>query len=282
MKENRCYGLISYATVCHFQRQADNLIVESAWDVENLEVICCYPFICISRKNLYIRITASDSSKIYTIIYKEKMKLFSGKKRIYKWEGGRRVNTAQETKWIHRIKLFGSSKDADSLVRAYYDEIYIFVARQISDKELARDLTQEIFISMLRSIASYQKKRSSFRTWLYRIATNKIIDFRRKALPDTIPLDELDETETVDYVGRIDYENNIVQAEFLEKIEKYVSSFQLDIQQIFRLHIYGGQTFQEIAVLTGMPEASVKSKYYRLIRQVRREFYDEYTEIVRS
>lgn len=192
------------------------------------------------------------------------------------------MNTAQEKKWIHRIKFFSSSKDADSLVRAYYDEIYIFVVRQISDKELARDLTQEIFISMLRSIASYQEKRSSFRTWLYRIATNKIIDFRRMALPNTIPLEELDETEIVDYMGRIDYENNIAQAGFLEKIEHYVSSFQLDVQQIFRLHIYGEQTFQEIAVLTGMPEASVKSKYYRLIRQVRREFYDEYTEIVRS
>ena len=192
------------------------------------------------------------------------------------------MNNAQETKWIHRIKLFGSSKAADSLVRAYYDEIYIFVARQINDKELARDLTQEIFVSMLRSIASYQKKRSSFRTWLYRIATKKIIDFRRKVLLDTIPLEDLDETETASFVGRMDYENNIVQAEFLEKIEKYVSRFQLDVQQIFRLHIYGGQTFQEIAVLTGMPEASVKSKYYRLIRQVRREFYDEYTEIVRS
>lgn len=147
------------------------------------------------------------------------------------------MNTAQETKWIHRIKLFGSSKDADSLVRAYYDEIYIFAARQISDKELASDLTQEIFISMLRSIASYQEKQSSFRTWLYRIATNKIIDFRRKALPNVIPLEELDETETVDYVGRIDYENNIAQAEFLEKIEHYVSSFRLDVQQIFRLHV---------------------------------------------
>ena len=190
------------------------------------------------------------------------------------------MNTERENKWIHRIKLFGSSKDADSLVRLYYDEIYIFVAKQISDSELAYDLTQEIFISMLHSIGSYQEKLSSFRTWLYRIATNKVIDFRRKTAVDTISLEELGEAETKDYIAKIDYENDIDQAELLQKIECFVSGFQTDVQQIFRLHIYGGQTFQEIAVLTEMPESSVKSKYYRLLKQVRREFYDEYTEAV--
>lgn len=34
------------------------------------------------------------------------------------------------------MKLFGSSKDADCLVRAYYDEIYIFVARQNREKNV--------------------------------------------------------------------------------------------------------------------------------------------------
>ena len=190
------------------------------------------------------------------------------------------MNTERENKWIYRIKLFGSSKDADSLVRLYYDEIYIFVAKQISDSEMAYDLTQEIFISMLHSIGSYQEKLSSFRTWLYRIATNKVIDFRRKTAVDTISLEELGEAEIKDYIAKIDYENDIDQAELLQKIECFVSSFQTDVQQIFRLHIYLGQTFQEIAVLTEMPESSVKSKYYRLLKQIRREFYDEYTETV--
>ena len=190
------------------------------------------------------------------------------------------MNTEQERKWIHRIKLFGSAKDADSLIRLYYDEIYIFVVKQTGDSEQAYDLTQEIFISMLHSIGSYQEKISSFRTWLYRIATNKVIDFRRKTAVDTISLEELGESETKDYVAKIDYENDIEQAELLRKIERYVSGFQTDVQQIFRLHIYGGQTFQEIAFLTEMPEASVKSKYYRLLKQIRREFYDEYTEAV--
>lgn len=192
------------------------------------------------------------------------------------------MNTSQELRWIRKIKRFGFAKDADSLVGFYYDEIYIFVAKQINDKELAYDLTQEIFISMLRSIASYDEKKASFRTWLYRIATNKVIDFRRGNAPNTISLEAFDEEEMVDYVGGMDYENNMVQAQLLKKIEGYVSGFSIDVQQIFRLHIYGEQTFSEIAILTEMPEASVKSKYYRLMKQVRREFFNEYTEIIGS
>lgn len=192
------------------------------------------------------------------------------------------MNTAQETKWIRRIKLFGSSADADLLVRSYYDEMYGYVAKQISDRELSLDLTQEIFISMLRSIGSYQEKRASFRTWLYRIATNKIIDFRRRPGGNTVPLEEYDEKEVFCDRGWTDFGKRFVQAEFLESIERYVSGFQTDVQQIFRLHIYGEQTFPEIALLTEMPEASVKAKYYRLMKQIRRDFYGEYTEIIRG
>lgn len=187
----------------------------------------------------------------------------------------------KERKLIRKIKLFGLSKDADTLVRLYYDEIYYFVAKQINDKDTAYDLTQEIFISMLHSISSYQEKLASFRTWLYRIATNKVIDFRRKNIPQTISLEEIANSEDIAYVEQLDYIKILSQKQLLSQIEYYVSAFRTDIQQIFRLHIYGEQTFHEIAVLIGIPEASVKSKYYRLVKQIRKEFNDEYMEIIR-
>lgn len=190
------------------------------------------------------------------------------------------MDNLQERKLIRKIVLFGSSKAADTLIRSYYDEIYRFVAIQIGDKDTAYDLTQNIFISMLRSIASYREERASFRTWLYRIATNRIIDFRRKTVPRTISLDELSEAEENGCAEEIDYCKNIAGKQLMEQIEKYVCGFETDIQQIFRLHIYGEETFQKIAVLIGISEATVKSKYYRLIKQIRKEFRDEYMEII--
>ena len=192
------------------------------------------------------------------------------------------MDAIQEKKLIRKMKLFGLSKDANTLVKLYYDEIYYFVAKQINDKDIAYDLTQEIFISMLHSIGSYQEKLSSFRTWLYRIATNKIIDCRRKAVPKTIPLEDIETKEEEFFAEQIDYIKNMTQKQLLLQIECYVSAFRTDVQQIFRLHVYGEQTFGEIALLIGIPEASVKSKYYRLLKQIRKEFNNEYMEIIRN
>lgn len=189
------------------------------------------------------------------------------------------MDIVRERNLIRKIKLFGSTKAAEALVKQYYDEIYYFAVRQVNDKETAYDLTQEIFISMLHSIDSYQEKKASFRTWLYRIAANKIIDCRRKNVLKTIPLEEIETTEEKFFAEQTDYIDSMMKKELLLKIESYVSAFPTDIQQIFRLHIYGGQTFIEIAAVIGIPEASVKSKYYRLLKQIRKEFRDEYVEI---
>ena len=117
---------------------------------------------------------------------KDKTKEISSEKTTNKYE--RRL--------IRKIKLFGSSKDADTLVRMYYDEIYYFVVRQINDRDEAYDMTQDIFISMLRSIGSYNEKLASFRTWLYRIAANKVIDFRRRSIRWTVSLDNIYDADT--------------------------------------------------------------------------------------
>lgn len=180
----------------------------------------------------------------------------------------------QEQKWIKRIKLFGSKKDADQLVRSYYDEIYIFVLRQINDAETALDLTQDIFIAVLQSISAYKKEMAGFRTWVYRIATNKVIDYRKKYSPIVVDIEEIEIIEQNDYI------ENWMQGELLKKIEEFVCKYQALIQQIFRLHIYGEYTFAEIARLLDTPEATVKTKYYRLLKDIRKEFADEYKEFI--
>ncbi len=69
-----------------------------------------------------------------------------------------------EEQWIREIQRKGSRTAADHLIRAHYDEIYHFVYRQTGHKEDAMDLTQSIFLAMLRALPTYRAERGAFRT----------------------------------------------------------------------------------------------------------------------
>lgn len=173
----------------------------------------------------------------------------------------------QEAKWIQDIQRRGSHSAADKLIRAYYDEIYVFVCRQVGNKEDAMDLTQDIFLAVLRGLLTYDRRKSSFRTWLYRVAVNKIIDARRCAGPPLVPLVEIGDVEAEE-----DFTGQVRDRALLEQIERRVSGLDSQIQTVFRLRLYGDKPFPEIAAILGQPESTVKSQYYRLIQRLRKEY----------
>lgn len=180
----------------------------------------------------------------------------------------------EESRLIRRIQRTGNKTDADVLIRKYYDEIYIYVFKQTSDKEIAMDLTQEIFISVLKSINNYNRKLSGFRTWLYRIATNKTIDHLRrsntgKTFLNVDELDIPDETEFSKQMGT---------KFIIHRLQAYVNTMEADKQQIFRLKYFAEYTFIEISGILSLPESTVKSKYYRMLKQIREEFRYEYSD----
>jgi RNA polymerase sigma-70 factor (ECF subfamily) len=172
---------------------------------------------------------------------------------------------------IRKIRRNGDREAADRLVRMHYDEIFRFVRKQTASEDAAFDLTQDVFIGMLRTIAHYDPKKAGFRTWLYKIATNKTVDhFRSRAanLVETLPIDEVEPVDETDFTRQIE------DPDFAERVSAFLSALPGDTQRIFRLHIFGGYAFREIAEGLELPEGTVKTTYYRLIRILRKEFSD--------
>ena len=65
------------------------------------------------------------------------------------------------------------------LVKRYQDRIVSAVAQRVSDREHALDLAQEVFVKAYRALPRFEA-RSSFYTWIYRIAINTSLSYRRK------------------------------------------------------------------------------------------------------
>ena len=171
---------------------------------------------------------------------------------------------------IKKIKKRNSKRAADELISNYYKEIYIYVYRQTSDKELAMDLTQEIFISMLSSLHSFDETRGSFRTWLYRIATNKVVDyFRSRNYKYSKVVDSILDSEIEDTT---DFTVNLEHKDDIEKVQKIVNRLSSEHQEIFRLKIFLDATFMEISKVLDMRESTVKTKYYSILKKVKQEF----------
>lgn len=170
-----------------------------------------------------------------------------------------------EQKWIRQILRRSSRDAADQLVQAHYDEVYVYVYRQVGSAEDALDLTQEIFISALRSLPSYDEKKAGFRTWLYRIATHKVIDARRRIKYTTVPMQD-------DDLSDADFTDMVLNQELLRQIEAALCNAPPDVQEVFRLRIYAEYSFPEIARSTGQDEAKVKAQFYRLLKRLRKEF----------
>lgn len=78
----------------------------------------------------------------------------------------------------------------ETWVKLYSDTLFYFASARIADKETAKDLVQETFLSALRNLDNY-KGEISEKNWLYTILKNKIIDHYRKR--SSIVLSELDD-----------------------------------------------------------------------------------------
>ncbi|MDZ5471423.1 sigma-70 family RNA polymerase sigma factor [Bacillus sp. 31A1R] len=172
-----------------------------------------------------------------------------------------------ELKWIQLIKKKGSQEAANQLVSSYYKEIYAYVYKQTLNKELSMDLTQEIFISMLHSIQHFDESKSSFKTWIYRIATNRVIDWYRSK---NYKSDRLTESiEDYEVESEEDFTLSIERKEEVEKITEVVSKLDTFTQQIFRLKLFAEYTFNEISSILQLPEATIKTKYYSMLKRVK-------------
>lgn len=179
----------------------------------------------------------------------------------------------RDKKLIKRIKKKLDKDAANELISMYYKEIYTYVYKQTIDKELSMDLTQEIFISILKSIYNYDEKRSSFRTWLYRIATYRLVDYyRSKNYKYDRTIVSID---NVDIYDNEDIEIAVENKEDVERIINMVNRMDTVLQQIFRLKIFSDYTFSEISNVLQIPESTVKTRYYSMLRKIREDFKEE-------
>ena len=86
--------------------------------------------------------------------------------------------------------LNGEKAAFNEIVARYKNLVYSVILRMITDGEEANDLAQEVFIKVYKNLNRYSSE-FKLSTWIIRITTNHVIDYRRKKKQETVSIDEL-------------------------------------------------------------------------------------------
>jgi RNA polymerase sigma-70 factor, ECF subfamily len=176
---------------------------------------------------------------------------------------------------VERVKERDDARAFDEIVRRHKNRIYSYVCRMTHDAPDAEDLTQEVFIRAYQSIGRFRAD-AAVDTWLYRIATNLVIDrFRRvkRAPQQWEPLDPED-----DFLGALpdtdresDPEATAQLDELQRQVRKAVSTLPPKLRGAVVLHDIEGLSYEEVAEALGCPVGTVKSRLFNGRNLLRRK-----------
>ncbi|WP_462412719.1 RNA polymerase sigma factor [Neobacillus sp. Marseille-QA0830] len=151
----------------------------------------------------------------------------------------------------------GIVSSQEVLVRRHYKLVYSFLYRMTGDKELAKDLTQETFIKLLKNISKYQPS-ADFKSWLLTVASNHAKDYFKsrthKDRQHTYELTDQD-TRTEKDVPSI-FEKNETRKEIKQALEN-LPSYQ---REAILLKYFNELKIAEIAAITNSSVPTVKSR----------------------
>lgn len=156
-------------------------------------------------------------------------------------------------------KCLSGDKDVFSvLVSRYKNLVYSIILRMITDSEEANDLAQEVFIKIYKNLEKYYPQ-YKFSTWVIRITTNHVIDYRRMKKQDNVPIDDV----SYDLSSDESPESLYLKKERKISIEKLVSELPEMYKIPIVLYHQQGLSYQEIAQVTDESLSKVKNRIFR-------------------
>lgn len=172
----------------------------------------------------------------------------------------------------------------EELVEQYQQGIINHAYSMFLNREDALDMAQETFIKAFNAIASFNRQ-SSFKTWLFRIATNVCLDElrRRKRRAVTVSLTAEEDSDSpgvqIDVADASADPAEAAQQAFLRQaIEKAIGELDTEYRTAIVLREIEGMDYNEIAKTMGCSLGTVKSRISRARAQLREKLM-QYREL---
>ena len=146
----------------------------------------------------------------------------------------------------------------------YVDKIYGFTYFKTMHKEVAEDLTSQIFLKAIEKIASFSAD-TNLSAWMFTIARNSVIDYFRTQKG------EVNIEDVWDLAGSGNPEEDFENRERLSGLKAYLSALNPQQREIILMRFWCGMSFRDISMALGKSEGSIKMAMTRMLRKAKKE-----------
>jgi RNA polymerase sigma-70 factor, ECF subfamily len=146
------------------------------------------------------------------------------------------------------------------LYEVYFERVYVFIVRRVSNRDVAEDLTSDVFHKALANIRRFEWRGVPFVAWLFRIAANAIADRSRHAAKEVAGIDDPpDATSEMDLEG----------VEHRARLFRLVDQLPSDQRRVIFQRFVEQRSVREVAQELGRSEGAVKQLQFRALEKLR-------------
>jgi RNA polymerase sigma-70 factor, ECF subfamily len=170
-------------------------------------------------------------------------------------------------------RLDGS--EVEAAIAALYDRygrtVFGVGLEILSDRSMAEELVQEVFLKVWRSSGTFDPARGSFSTWLYRVTRSAALDLYRKRARRVSRVSN-GEAQIATVRDPSDGPQEIVDESWLSwRVSRALGALDPAHREVIDLAYFGGLSQREISLRTGIPLGTVKSRTARAFQRLRKE-----------
>ncbi|HTO87918.1 MAG TPA: RNA polymerase sigma factor [Thermoanaerobaculia bacterium] len=168
---------------------------------------------------------------------------------------------------LERVRR-GDTEGAAELFERYAPALLRFTDRLLSDRALAEEVTQEVFVKVIARAHQYDG-RAEVASWLFAIAANACRDRRRRdrrAL--VVPIDALPEPAA----RGEGVERTLIERERRDAVRQALAELSEEQREALVLARYHGLPYAEIARILGISVGAVKTRIFRAVETLKARF----------
>jgi len=174
----------------------------------------------------------------------------------------------------------GNVYSFEQLIYKYDKKILCLIISMVGNRDEAEDLYQEVFLRVYKSIRNFRKD-SNFYTWIYKIAVNVCVNYRKKKKVNKIFV-KVDDYKDDEENRPVEFEDNtqelpskkIEEEQLKTMIKQAVDSLPEKQRIVFYLRHYQEKKIKEIAEIIGCSEGTVKNYLFRASEKLKKALKD--------